>query len=289
MNQLYLKMVNFITNQLKDQKISIHHPAIKNDQKAFDSNKPLNVQESIINKKELKSKKGEETKEIVIINQNILDVDIESLINIIPAIKKDLSNAKTLKGITSSQSILDSSEEDLLKLRLHGLDQLYLLIETGSDQTLNFYNKHLTIHQEKIALKKLKKVGINYSIVTVIGAGGNGLSDRHAIETAKLINHVDAEELILLTIDAEDLSSLKEEEREGFVILTPRESLEEELMLLNHINTNIKINGNHSSNTISLSGKFPQDKEEIISQLEDKLYNWEEENKKSFRDFLKIF
>ncbi|MCR8968880.1 hypothetical protein [Facklamia sp. 7083-14-GEN3] len=230
--------------------------------------------------------KGKEEKQILLAYEDILKIEVDDLLIILKESSNISKETKTFKALTQTETILVTPEDRLIELKQIGLDHLILLIETGSDPILNFHNQKLSIKQKGIALKRLEKLGIDYSIGFVLGYGGSNLSEKHTIESAKFLNKTRAKVVFMMTYQEENINDLNEEQREEFQVLSDRQSLEETLFFLNHLRLETFLDGSHYSNTVALSGNIPEDKDQLIKRCEDKLFEWEEKPE-SLLGFLK--
>ncbi|MGX7108469.1 radical SAM protein [Facklamia miroungae] len=257
-------------------------PLLNNIQTSIETENmlPHNFQENQVDSK---------TKKILLESKQLLKVDTENLAQIIKKIKLSFKELEHLTAIITGSDLLNTSEEDLVELRKAGLDHFTLLIETGSDTLLKFHKKPLSLNQQKIALKKLEKVGINFSLGVIIGYGGVALSENNAIETAKFINQLKVREIILLAFNHESLSRLTEDQQELFEMLSDRQILEEELMLLNHLQIETIINSSATSDIIEVGAKLPNEKEKLIKKIENRLFEWKEEEPNVVKAFFDSF
>ena len=130
--------------------------------------------------------------------------------------------------------------------------------------------KGVTAAETIEACLKLKAAGIKVSMTLITGLGGRADAVEHAIESAKLVSATKPEYLGLLTLTLGRGAPLTQDYTEGkFQKLTPLEGLEEQLLFLQHVDSEgTVLRSNHASNYISLAGTLNKDRETMIAQLE---------------------
>ncbi len=69
-----------------------------------------------------------------------------------------------------------------------GLTLLYVGIESGDNQVLEYIQKGETFKTTIDGLNKSKSVGINSSVMIINGVGGKHFSKQHALNSAKVLN-----------------------------------------------------------------------------------------------------
>ena len=85
---------------------------------------------------------------------------------------------------------LKKSVNDFKKLNKLGIKRVYLGVESGNSDLMLFLNKH-QLNKDIIELThNLKKGGINVGIIFLVGAGGNKYSEKHLLDSIKLLEHL---------------------------------------------------------------------------------------------------
>lgn len=77
---------------------------------------------------------------------------------------------------------------------------IYLGIESGSNDALRLVQKGNTAEATIRAAKLAETAKIDLSVTVMLGLGGEALSEKHAIETAKLLNQIKTKYITFLTI-----------------------------------------------------------------------------------------
>jgi radical SAM superfamily enzyme YgiQ (UPF0313 family) len=110
----------------------------------------------------------------------------------------------------------------------------------------------------------LKEAGIQVNLYVILGLGGRERSQAHARETARAVNEMAPEVLRLRTFVPKINTPLLEEVLSGrFQMLSPHEVLGETLALLEGIDIPIRVESDHYTNYLNVSGRLPQSRERL--------------------------
>lgn len=71
-----------------------------------------------------------------------------------------------------------------------GVNLIYLGLESGSDEVLDYVNKGHTREMVVKASEKMSIAGIDTSVMIMIGLGGKRLYEKHAAETSDMLNRI---------------------------------------------------------------------------------------------------
>ena len=230
-------------------------------------------------------RKYKSVKRIFIADGDALAIRNEELIEIFSFIKENFPECERIGIYGSPKSILSKNQEDLKRLKSLGLGIIYLGVESGSEIILRNINKGVTREEMIQAGKKVVESGIKLSITLISGIGGKENSLEHSLESARIINEINPSYVGLLTLIVEDGTPLYDDVHlNKFNLLSPREILLETKKMVENIDVYSCIfRSNHASNYISLKGTLPQDKDLILSQIEEGLELSNLEEKDLFR------
>jgi radical SAM superfamily enzyme YgiQ (UPF0313 family) len=167
------------------------------------------------------------------------------------------------------QDILRRSVDELKELRQLKLGIFYTGLETGDAELLQKIGKGVSSDEVVEAGKKVKEVGISFSVTVILGLGGIGGSQKHVLETARVLTEIDPDYVGALTLTLVPGTPLYEQwERDEFHPLSPFQSLEELRLIIENSNfTDCFFSSMHASNYLSVRGKLPQDKERMLREL----------------------
>lgn len=209
----------------------------------------------------------------ILMGGNPFCLPTEQLLEITSRVRDAFPYIQKISAFARSDDILRKSKEELIALRDAGMDELSIGVESGNDEVLLFHDKGETVTQQLQAMKQLEEIGMTYSTYIMLGLGGMSLSREHAIDTGKLLSAVRPHVIIVVTMVAFSGAPLIEKIRsKEFLRLSPRQSIEEEILLLENIeNTNTIFNATHKTNAILLKGKLPEQKEWLLEKLRSAL------------------
>lgn len=169
----------------------------------------------------------------------------------------------------TAQDVLLKSHEELVSLRAHGLEMVYIGAESGSDEILQDIKKGITAAETIDACLRLKAAGIKVSMTLITGIGGRSKTQLHAVQSAALVTAAKPDYLGLLTLHLEEGTPLAQDYLEGrFEILSPVEYLQEQKLFLESVDSEgTVLRSNHVSNYVALAGTLNRDRQKMIDQL----------------------
>ena len=187
---------------------------------------------------------------------------LEHLNDIFPQLER-------VSAYATAQDILRRSQDELTELRRLKLDIFYLGVESGDEEVLRKIVKGVNYDQMVTACRKAKEAGIALSVSVILGLAGVEGSQRHALETARILTDIDPEYAGALTLTLVPGTPLYEQVQEGsFHPISPLQSLEElKIIIENSSFTDCFFSSMHASNYFSVRGKLPQDKEMMLKEL----------------------
>ena len=171
------------------------------------------------------------------------------------------------------QDILRRSTNELIELQQLKLGIVYMGIESGDDEVLRRIAKGANHRQIVEAGKKIKEAGITLSVTVILGLSGVAGSERHALETARLLTEIDPEYAGALTLTLVPGTPLYQQwQKRNFMPISPINTLRElKTVVENSSFTNCFFSSMHASNYLSIRGTLPQDKARMIAQLDNVL------------------
>ena len=202
-------------------------------------------------------------------------------------LNEKLPSVERVAAYATPQDILRRSFDELADLKELKLGILYTGVESGDDEVLQRIAKGVNHEQLVKAGKKVKEAGILLSVTVILGLGGVEGSEKHALDTAKILTEIDPDYGGALTLMLVPGTPLYQEWKQGtFTLISPFESLKELKMIIENSNfTDCFFSSMHASNYLSVRGRLPQEKEEMIIRLQHVL---EKEDSSLLRpDFLR--
>ncbi|MFW6126776.1 MAG: radical SAM protein [Thermodesulfobacteriota bacterium] len=172
----------------------------------------------------------------------------------------------------SSQFIVKKGLEDMRVLAEAGLTRIHVGWESGSDEILAAIKKGATRAVHAQAARLLREAGIELNAYVILGIGSQDKSAAHTRETAALVNEAPPDVLRLRTFVPKMNTPLLEDVLAGrFQMLSPHQVLAETMALLKGISVPVRVESDHYTNYINVSGNLPQDREKMLAVLEEAL------------------
>lgn len=182
--------------------------------------------------------------------------------------KKYYPNARISTYATISD-FKQKSVEDIKKIKEHGLDEIMIGIETGDDEVLSFVNKGYTAQDILDAGKKMDEAGITYRMIYLGGLAGKDKLVESAKRSAKIFNQIHPYYMMLTNVAVLPGTKLYQQMKAGeWTEATEKERIEEIRTLIDELNIPITINSGTSASSVRFEVTLPQEKDQILSQLD---------------------
>lgn len=170
------------------------------------------------------------------------------------------------------------SVEDIKKIKAHGLDEIMIGIETGDDDVLSFVNKGYTAQDILDAGKKMDEAGITYRMIYLGGLAGKGKLVESAKKSAQIFNQIHPYYMMLTNVSVLPGTKLYNQMQAGeWTEATEKERIEEIRTLIAELNIPITINFGTSTSSVRFEVTLPQEKEQILSELDKTIDQFDEQ------------
>ena len=234
--------------------------------------KPFRVKDINLIENEFRraSKHYPETRKIFLADGDALVIEQEKLKSILLLAKKYFPLLARVSAYGSVKSLEHKSIEQLSELKSLGLGMVYLGFETGDEDVYGFIKKYGSPEGNVEACVKLKSAGIKVNVTVIAGLGGKKLSHAHAVNTAKILNLSQPNQIAVLTLMiAPDTPLFEIKEKGGFEELNSFGIIEEIKMLIENLGDfKCQFFANHASNYYPIVARFPNDKDKVVQQLD---------------------
>jgi len=182
---------------------------------------------------------------------------------------EELPHVERISCYATPQDILRRSQDELRELKELKLTIFYTGLESGDDKVLRDVAKGVDSRQMVEAGRKTIEAGITFSVTVLLGLGGVEGSEKHAIETAKILTEMDPDYVGALTLTLIPGTPLHNQWKQGiFHPISAFQSLEElKNIIENSSFSNCFLSSMHASNYLSIRGRLPQDKEKMLREL----------------------
>jgi Fe-S oxidoreductase len=205
---------------------------------------------------------------------NALCLATDELIAVLQKLKITFPHLQRITSYAAPQDLLNKSVEELKELKSHGLQMVYLGLESGSDTILKKIRKGATSAEMILVAERLQEAGIKLSVMVILGLGGTEDSIEHIDKTATVVSKMNPNFLSALSLMIHPGTELRKLAEAGsFIPLSPYQMVEEIGMLLRKITPKSPIifRSSHPSNFTILAGTLPKDQGHLILEAENSL------------------
>ena len=220
---------------------------------------------------DLMARHAPDTKRVFLADGDALNLSTEYMMRITRYVREQFSALERISCYAMPMNILKKSPQELRDMKNAGLDMLYLGIESGSDIILRKVTKGALAETIIRSVKKAKSSGYVMSCMIILGLGSRKYSKEHIAGTARVISESSPHYVGALTLHLD--AGIKEEFLtkfgEPFIPISDAEALEELEGLVRQIDAKDEMifRANHGSNAYPIGGTLPQDREELLSQI----------------------
>lgn len=215
-------------------------------------------------------------------------LNYEKLMEIGKLIKKYLPTVESIGGYARINNIANKTVEQLQNLRDMGYSNPYFGIESGDNFILEIMSKGYTSELITEQCSKMDEAGFKYVANFLNGLGGHGYGLKHAQDSAKILNNLKPTLIYASSLTLMPGSLLFEQANTGeYKEATEIEKLEEMKEFIKALTVPTLFQAVHSSIAVPLSGRIPEDKEDMIRTLQNVIDNTTESSLRKFRESVK--
>lgn len=193
------------------------------------------------------------------------------------------ANIGTYARITS---IIPKSIEELKELRATGYNDIVIGMESGDDEVLKQMNKGYTAKDILQQCLKLEQAGINYYVIYLGGLAGHEKGRKNAQNTVNILNQLHPSHMYMTSVAVLPDSELYQDVMSGkFREATEKERIEETLLLVKELKNPIVLYGQSVANPVNFIARLPEQKEELVKNLEQTLENFTNQDERDLRKY----
>jgi radical SAM superfamily enzyme YgiQ (UPF0313 family) len=202
---------------------------------------------------------------------DVLALPLTRMLDILDKLAAELPRLQRVSAYATPHSLLPLTFDELREMRKHGLEQLYVGLESGDDITLALTGRGLSAAQEVRAFAKAKQAGMALAVTTILGLGGAERTVQHARATGQALSAVDPQQIEVLSLMPEPGTRLAEAIHGGHFRVPDAAGLLRELRTMVE-ETRVMQAGfrtNHVPGYLDVGGTLPRDKEKILGAIDD--------------------
>jgi radical SAM superfamily enzyme YgiQ (UPF0313 family) len=216
-----------------------------------------------------------ETRKIFLADGDAISIEQNTLLEIFDCLLKYFPKLTRISLYGSVKSLKNKSVSDLKELKKRKLGLVYLGFETGDEEVYKLICKYGSPQGNIDTCLKVKEAGIKTNVTVILGLGGRKLSEQHALNTAKILNAAQPDQIAALTLMIVENAPIYNMNKSGsFIQLTDFEFLHELYTIIKNMQDfRCLFFSNHASNYFPIQARFPHDKTGILKSLEEALRN----------------
>ncbi len=219
------------------------------------------------------------TRRVFLADGDAFILKTDFLISVLEHLNKGFPHLQRAGIYANPHGILSKSNEELGELKKLKLSISYLGLESGSEDILKSVNKGFTAEEMINCVIKAQECDMKMSVIILLGLGGDIYSKEHALKTADALNRMNPKYLSALTLMPVPGTPLYEDYRKGnFKLIEAEDMLKELRLIIEHLELKGTIfRSDHASNYLPLKGRFPKDRENLLSNIDYTLEHINEE------------
>ena len=211
----------------------------------------------------------------------------DRLLEISQLIGQYLPSVKTIGCFARITDVGLKTDEELDRLKAAGYDGLTIGVETGDGPSLSFMDKGYTPEDILTQCRRLDRAGIGYNFFYLTGIAGAGQGERSAKASAALFNRLRPRLIGSSMLTVYPDSRLYQEIQAGsWAEAGEVEKYEELKALVSHLTIPVTFAALGASNAYQFQGRLPEDRQALLSTLDQIIPPEGEERLRSYRTTL---
>jgi len=200
-----------------------------------------------------------------------LALSTDRLVDILDHLGESFPALQRVTAYASPGNLLDKTVAELERLRARKLTILYYGVESGDPEVLSRVDKGASPEEMVEGCRRAAAAGLKLSVTVILGLAGSRGSERHARETASLVNRVSPRYLSALTLMlGPHADAYARGMGDGFAFNSPMDDLRELRLLVEHLSVDRCIfRTNHASNRLALAGTLRKDRDRLRAEIEE--------------------
>ena len=200
---------------------------------------------------------------------NTLIMRTPELIEVIRHLKETLPTLDRVTSYGRSKTAAKKTLDELKELYSVGLSRLHMGLESGCNEVLEYMQKGVTAEEHIEGGRKVMESGISLSEYVMPGLGGREWSEKHILETARVLNQVEPDYIRIRSLVISQNAPLCERVESGeFQTLADDETVDEVRLLIENLNCKSYVVSDHITNLLDIEGQLPGDKGEMLEIID---------------------
>ena len=202
---------------------------------------------------------------------NTLIMRTHELVEVIKYLKETFPTIERVTSYARSKTAAKKTLEELKELHAVGLSRLHLGMESGCDEVLDYIQKGVTGADHIAGGQKVVQSGISLSEYVIPGLGGRKWSDKHAVDTARILNEIGPDFIRLRSLIVREGTDLYSKLESGdFEPLNEDEIIDELRLFISNLECNSYLVSDHMANLLGeIEGQLPGAKEALLKAIDE--------------------
>ncbi|NQT48787.1 MAG: radical SAM protein [Chloroflexi bacterium] len=195
------------------------------------------------------------------------------LVEVLEYLKDSLPSVERVTSYGRAKTAAWKSLEELEDLYGAGLSRLHIGLESGAGEVLRYMDKGVTAEEHISGGRKVVEAGISLSEYVMPGLGGKRWSEKHALESARVLNEISPDFIRLRSLMVGPLCPLNEQVVSGdFEPLDEDEVVAEIGLFIENLNCSAYVASDQMVNLLwEVEGQLPQDKQAMLDVIDSYL------------------
>ncbi len=212
------------------------------------------------------AKRWPDARRIFLADGDVMNLDFQTLETMLISLNEKFQHLARVSIYANGTSILAKTDAELRRLKELKLHTLYMGLESGDNETLRAVNKRESAEEMIEAGRRTQSAGLRMSVMVLIGLAGEQRSGQHAQATAAAVNKMQPRLLSALRLVTTPNTPLY---KSGFKMISEYSAIAEIRAMIQGLELEQTVfRADHSSNIVPLEGRFPKDKERLLTQLD---------------------
>ncbi len=191
------------------------------------------------------------------------------LIEVLKYLRESFTSIERITSYARAKTLSRRSPEELKELHEVGLSRLHVGLESGADEVLGYMEKGVTAAEQIKGGRVVVESGISLSEYVMPGLGGKKWSERHAMESARVLNGIGPHFIRLRSLAVRKGSPLYEQMICGdFQMLNEDEMVSEIGLFIENLDCHSYLASDQMANLLwEVEGQLPQDKQAMLDTI----------------------
>ncbi len=194
---------------------------------------------------------------------------VPELLEVLRHLKASFPSIERVTSYARAKTVSRRSTAELKELHDAGLSRLHIGLESGCDEVLQYMEKGVTAEEHIRGGRAVVEAGISLSEYVMPGLGGKKWSEKHALESARVLSAIGPEFIRLRSLGVRTNTPLHEQMGSAdFQILDEDEMVGEIGLLIENLDCQSYVASDQMSNLLwEVEGQLPDDKQAMLQTI----------------------